>query len=288
MTGMTAAQRRARIRGRVVAWIMVVFFSSAVVILNVYDVVRTGKLDHFLAALVAVIPVIAYVALSEVVAIFRGWILQTLAMASLGLGMMLTTTAVASVVEPVVGPWRCWFYGGVMDLPLAIGLYVIMNKPADGRDLASAQPAAARWLARRFGADAKGRLIVASSPPAAHPAVPAVAHEPAPATPAQVAHEPARATADEPAADRGPVAHPAPVVQSGRTGESARGSAPGIQSLTDRAAEAERARQMYRDSAEAGEPLSKRKLAEAFGRSPNWGEYRINEVKEEMQLASAQ
>lgn len=294
MTGMTAAQKRARIRGRVVAWIMVGFFGTAIVILNVFDIVRTGKLDHFLAGLVALIPVIAYVGLSEVVAIFRGWILQTLAMLSLGVGMMLTTTAVASVVEPVVGPWRCWFYGGVMDLPLAIGLYVIMNKPADGRDLATGPSPVARWLTRRFGDDAKGQQAAAGGPSAAPPATtqvaPVVAHSMAPPVSAQVDQRGPWAAADGPPMAHGPSGQETPE----NTPESAQGNAgPETQapatSFADKTEEYKRARARYRQSVEDGNPLSDRALAKEFGYTRNWGKKRIEECEaEESRLARAQ
>jgi hypothetical protein len=280
MTGITAAQKRARIRGRVVAWIMVGFFAVAVVILNVYDVLRTGQLDRFLAFLVAVIPVIAYVGLSEIVAIFRGWLLQILALASLAVGMMLTTTAVANVVEPVTGPWRCWFYGGVMDLPLAIGLYVIMNKPADCRDLMgsngpSLAAALGQMLTRKRGEqDADG-------PAAAPRQARTVAPQPAQPQAPPMAHEPAGAMAQGPQMDHGPSAG---ATDSGEPENASRNQVP---SLADATKEKADARARYLESAEAGEALSDRALAAEFGRSRNWGKARIAEARESDQIAEA-
>lgn len=301
MTSVSEAQKRQRARGRAVAWIMVGFFAIAIVILNVDDIHRSGQLDKFLTGLVALIPVVAYVGLSEIVAIFRGWVLQTLALVSLGVGMMLTTTAVANVVEPVVGPWRCWFYGGVMDLPLAIGLYVIMNKPADCRDLmARSGPPALQLVFKAFTRGS--RREAANRPAVAPPASRPVAPQPTAMQASPVAPEPAGAMAPGPSgshAEMAPAASPAmppgiaaPDFQADANDVGENDAEPGaaMLSFASTAAEHEAGRAAYRESVRNGKPLSDRALGTKFGRSRKWGAGRIKECQEadDGQVARAQ
>lgn len=257
---MTPDQRRARVRGRVFAWILLVVMGSATIALNVVHAVTTGKLDDALAVVVALVPVIAYVGLSEIVAVFRGRILQTVTVISMFLGMALSISAVAAVVRPEAGPYLCWLFGVGLDLPVVISLYVIMNEPAEGRE---AESVPVRTPAR----PAAPRPAAAVAPPVAPPVAPAAA--PAVAPPA--AHGPSGATADEPAADAG----------AADSGES-----PG--SFAERAAEHENARQRFRESVASGSPLSDRALAKQFGRSRNWGAKRIEEVNGGERFAQAQ
>jgi hypothetical protein len=266
---MTPDQRRARRRGRIVAWILLVVMGLSTIALNVDHAVTTGKLSDLLAVLVALVPVIAYVGLSEIVAVFRGAVLQTVTVVSMVLGMALSMSAVASVVRPEAGPYLCWLFGAVLDLPVVIALYVIMNEPADGRD---AKAAPARKPAR---------------PAAPRPAapVPAQAYAPAPA-----ANEPAPAGQGQmalpvaPAASRAMGHRPA----ASATNDEAAESGDSTGSFAERAAEHENARNRYRESVIAGSALSDRALAREFGRSRNWGAKRIEEVQNDTQLAEAQ
>lgn len=110
---------------------------------------------------------------------------------------------------------------------------------------------------------------------------------PAPDEPGPEAAHPARATRDEPAhpAHMGrppsgePPADEPPRPRPART--------PSPQPLA-RDAESEEARKAYRESAEAGTPISRNALARKFGRSNNWAQHRIDEVKNGPHLAKAQ
>ena len=53
-------------------------------------------------------------------------------------------------------------------------------------------------------------------------------------------------------------------------------------------AKAARARRAYRQSVTGGTPLSKRKLAEQFGMSPQWGADRIAEAQADPKLTQVQ
>ena len=258
---MTPDQRRARRRGRIVAWILLVVMGLSTIALNVDHAVTTGKLSDLLAVLVALVPVIAYVGLSEIVAVFRSAVLQTVTVVSMILGMALSMSAVASVVRPEAGPYLCWLFGAVLDLPVVISLYVIMNEPADGRD---AKAAPARKPAR---------------PAAPRPAAPVpAANEPAPAGQGQMALPVAPAAS-------GAMGHrPA----ASATNDEAAESGDSTGSFAERAAEHENARNRYRESVIAGSALSDRALAREFGRSRNWGAKRIEEVQNDTQLAEAQ
>jgi hypothetical protein len=261
---MTPEQRRARVRGRAVAWILLITMGITTIVLNIDHAVATGDLALLFAVLVAMVPVIAYVGLSEIVAVFRGRVLQTLTILSMAGGMALSITAIAAVVRPEAGPYLCWLFGFVLDLPVVISLYVIMNEPADGR---AAPVAAEEPLAAPGAADPPADLVAPVRGPTEEPGEepqPGAPEEPAAGTPGEPAGEPRPGATEEP--DQEPAAFA-------------------------RDTDAVRARAVYRKSLTEGKPLTDRALATAlFGdaKRRKWAAGRISEVNNGPQFAQTQ
>lgn len=280
-----AAEQARALRIRLIAWPVLIVTGGTSGTMSVYHACKYGDLPWELAVLTGAVPVIVAMGMSEIVALYdAGRLLKGLTFAVMAGGLAMTMHASAIVVGPAQGAGFRWGWGLDLDLAALIALFVLLNpqprraakaaaaprKPAAERTTAAVARAVERYepsvpppLARGPAAAGHGPAGATGSFEPAHEPPAALAH------PGEMGHPPAHEPpADEPAARR-PAKTPEP------------------QPLA-RDAEAESARKAYRDSVANGEPLSKRKLAEQFGRSPNWAQYRIDEVKNGPHLARAQ
>ncbi len=250
--------------GRAAAWLVLIGMGATQVIFNVFHATHYGHMLIALALLYGVMPPAAAAGLSHIVAVFRwGWFMKAVTFLVMIGGMVMSTSATATVVGPTAGKTVfAWLFGLVMDAAALIALTAILTPAGPARAIA---PAAAL-----------DRVVAEpSSEPRTEPTG-GPSTEPIGGPETGPSGEPIGEPKGEPNSE--PIGAP----ETGPDGEP--------QSRTGVAQEdpdADAARRAYRASVRAGRPLSDRKLGEMYGQTRRWGQNRITECKARPKLTAA-